>query len=63
MAGVPAAVMALLAVAAVAGPQYVGRGGGSLSTFERAARTTRPAIPDIDRRMPARTETATFALG
>jgi len=34
-----------------------------MNTFKTAQGTARPAVPAIDRRVPARIETATFALG
>jgi hypothetical protein len=62
IADVPVVVL-LLAAAAFATPQEAGKGRDSMSRFHDAAGAVRPTLPDIDRRIPARTETATFALG
>ena len=62
-AGIAVAVMALLAAVAVASPRDVGTGRDSMTGFYDTPGALRPALPDIDRRIPARTETATFALG
>ena len=63
MAAVPAAVLVFLGAAAVASPQDAGKGRDSMSRIRDTPGAVRPTLPDIDRRIPARTETATFALG
>jgi hypothetical protein len=55
--------MVLLAAAAVANPQDVGKGRDAMSGSQDSPGAVRSTIPGIDRRIPARTETATFALG
>jgi hypothetical protein len=63
MASVPAAVLVFLGAAAVAGPQDAGKGRDAMERIHGTPGALRPALPEIDRRIPPGTETATFALG
>ena len=58
-----AAVMAILAAVAVFGKQDAGTGGNGMSGNHASPGAIRTSLPEIDRRIPATTETATFALG
>ena len=63
MMAVAIAVLALGGGAAGAAPRDGGRGGDSVNGTGGLPGTAGTGLPEIDRRVPARVETAVFALG